>query len=76
MELEKAYDRVNREALWKVMRMHDVGSKLFNNFRSMYVHGLACVTGKGSESDCFRIDSVVRQVCIMSLGSLMYIWTQ
>ena len=25
MDLEKAYDRVNREALWKVVRMYDVG---------------------------------------------------
>ena len=27
-DLEKAYDRVNRETLWQVMRMYDVGVNL------------------------------------------------
>ena len=27
MDLENLYDRVNREALWKVLRMYDVGGK-------------------------------------------------
>ena len=30
MNLENAYDRVNREALWQVLRLYDVGSKLLN----------------------------------------------
>ena len=28
MDLEKAYDSVNREAIWQVLRMYDVGDKL------------------------------------------------
>ena len=35
MDLEKAYDRVNREALWQVLRMYDVGGKLLNGIKSM-----------------------------------------
>ena len=30
IDLEKPYDMVNWEALWKVMRMYDVGGKLLN----------------------------------------------
>ena len=46
MDLEKAYDRVNREALWQVLRMYDVGGKLLNGIKSMYVNSLACVRVK------------------------------
>ena len=28
MDLEKAYDNVNRESLWKVLIMYDVGGEL------------------------------------------------
>ena len=37
MEFEKTYDRINREALWKVLRMYDVCDKLSNGIKSMYV---------------------------------------
>ena len=67
MNLEKAYDRVNREALWEVLRVYDVDSKLLNGIKGVYVNSLGCVTVKGCESECFRIDSGVRWVCIMSL---------
>ena len=44
--LEKAYDRVIREALWEVLRMYDVGGKLLNGIKSMYVNSLVCVKGR------------------------------
>ena len=66
MYLEKAYDWVNREALWQILRMYDVGSKLLNGIKRVYVNSLACFRVKGCESECFRIDSGVRQVCIVS----------
>ena len=65
-DLEKAYDRVNREVLWQVLRMYDVGGKLLNGIKSMYVHSSVCVRVKGGESEQFRIDSWVRQRCIIS----------
>ena len=49
IDLEKAYDRVNREALWQVLRMYDVGGKLLSGIKSMYVDSLACVRVKGGE---------------------------
>ena len=30
LDLEKAYDMVNKEALWQVLRMYDVSGKLLN----------------------------------------------
>ena len=65
MDLEKAYDRVNRETLSQVLRMYDVGGKLLNSIKSIYVNSLACVRVKVSESECFRINIGVRQGYIM-----------
>ena len=45
--------------------MYDVSGKLLNGIKTMYVNSLLCVRVKGCESECFRIDSGVRQVCIM-----------
>ena len=46
IDLEKANDRVNRESLWQVLRIYDVGSKLLNGIKSMYVNSLPCVRVK------------------------------
>ena len=49
-----------------VLRMYDVGGKLLNGIKSVCVNSLTCVRIKGSESRCFRINSGVRQGCIIS----------
>ena len=41
-DLEKAYDRVDREALWQVLRMYGVSGKLLNGIEGI-VNSLACV---------------------------------
>ena len=53
IDLEKAYDRVNREALWQVLRKYDVGDRLLGEIKSMYVNSSACVRVKGDESERF-----------------------
>ena len=37
IDLEKAYDRVNREALWQVLGMYDVVGKLLSGIKIMCV---------------------------------------
>ena len=37
MTLEKAYGRVNREALWQVLKMYDVAGKLLKGMKCMYL---------------------------------------
>ena len=46
MDLKKEYDKVNREALWQVLIMYDVGGKHFNVIKSMYVKNRACQSKK------------------------------
>ena len=64
--LEKSYDSVNREALWRELRMYDVGSKLLSEIKIMYFDSSACVRLKEDESEQLRIDSGVGKGCIMS----------
>ncbi len=45
MDLEKAYDRVDREALWKVMRIHGVGGKLLKGLQAFYRGKYMCKGG-------------------------------
>ena len=56
--------------------MYDVGVKLLGRIKSMYVDSLTCVIVKGSQSKQFRIDSGVRQGCIMYSWFSIYIWIQ
>ena len=42
-----------------------MGGKVLNGTVSVYVNSLACLRVKGCKSECFRIDSGVRGVCIM-----------
>ena len=37
LDLEKAYNRANREALWQVLRMYDVGAKLLRGIKTMLI---------------------------------------
>ena len=55
--LEKVYNRVNREALWQVLRMYDMGVKLSNGIKCMYAKSLACVGVKWGEVTWFYVAS-------------------
>ena len=46
MDLERVYDRVNRETLWQVLRMYDVVGKLLSEIKGMHVDSLACIRVK------------------------------
>ena len=46
--------------------MYDVGGKLLSGIKNMYVNNLASVREKGGESGCLRMESSVRQGCVMS----------
>ena len=71
MDLEKVYYRVNRVEIRQVPRMYAVGGKLLNGIKSMHVRV------KGGESDRFRINSGVRQGCIMFPWLFnVHIWMQ
>ena len=51
MDLEKAYDRIDREGLWTVLRLYEIGGRLLKGVKSFYVNGRACVRVGNSVSD-------------------------
>ena len=65
-DLQKAYDRVDRELLWRLLRTYGVNGELMRPVRSLYDNGKACVSVQGQKSDWFGVGQGVRQGCIMS----------
>ena len=66
MDLEKAYDRVDREALWNVLRVYGVGGQLLEGIKAFYRNASACVRVDGEVSESFSVEVGVRQGCVMS----------
>ncbi len=66
MDLEKAYDMVDREALWNVLRIYGVGRQLMEGIKAFYREANACVKIDGELSDSFGVRVGVRQGCVIS----------
>ena len=43
MDLEKAYDRVDRKAMWRVLGMYGINGQLLKAVQSLYEKSEACV---------------------------------
>ncbi len=52
MDLEKAYDRVDKEALWNVLRIYGVGGQLLKGIQAFYREANSCVRVGGKFSEC------------------------
>ena len=66
MDLEKAYDRVDRGAMWEVLGLYGVGGRLLNAVKSFYINSRACVRIGNEVSDWFPVRVGLRQGCVMS----------
>ncbi len=67
MDLEKAYNRVDREALWIVLKSYGVGRQLLKEIQAFYREANACVRVGGEFSESSAVEVGVRQGCVMSL---------
>ena len=66
VDLEKAYDSVNRVELWKILKEYGVDEGLVRALRGFYDGSKACVRVNSVMSDVFKIERGVRQGCVMS----------
>ncbi len=66
MDLEKAYDRVNRKAPWNILKIYGVGGQRMEGVKAFYREANAYVKVGGELSDSFAVGVRVRQGCAMS----------
>ena len=66
MDLEKAYDTIDRHGMWHMLRVHGVGGKLLKAVQSFYMNSRACVLMGNEASECFPGNVGLRQGCVMS----------
>ena len=64
--LEKAYDRVDRDAMWEVLKLYGIGGKLLKAVKSFYAGSKACVRVGNDMSEWFQVKVGLRQGCVMS----------
>jgi hypothetical protein len=68
IDLRKAYDSVNRTALWAVLqRCYHLPEKLLSIIKAMHHHSSAAVRAYGKTSEEFSVSSGVRQGCVLAL---------
>ncbi len=66
MDLEKAYERTDREGLWTVLRLYGLGGRLLKGVKSFYVNSRACVRVGSGVNDWFPVGLGLQQGCGMS----------
>jgi hypothetical protein len=66
VDFRKAFDSVNRNALWHVLRKNGINGKLYMALKGVYKSVLACVRVNGIYSDFFDCPNGVKQGCLLS----------
>jgi exonuclease III len=66
VDLEKAYDRVPRDLLWRTLHEYGIEGRLLGAIQSLYEDCRSCVRINGAKSDWFRVDVGLRQGCVLS----------
>ena len=61
MDLEKAYDTIDRHGMLKMVRVHGVGGKFLKTVQSFYVDSWACVWVGNDVSEWFPVNVGLRQ---------------
>ena len=63
---EKAFDSVDRETLWKLLKHYGIPEKIITLIQRTY-EGMSCrVVHRGQLSDCINVRTGVHQGCLLS----------
>ena len=66
MDLEKAYDTIDRQGMWQMRRVYGVGGKFQKAPTSFYTDSRACALMGNDVSERFPVNVGLRQGCVMS----------
>ena len=66
VDYEKAFDSIDRETLWKLMRHYGIPQKIINLIKATYTDMKCRVLHEGKLTDTFGIETGVRQGCLLS----------
>ena len=66
MDYEKAFDSLDRETLWKLLRHYGIPEKITNLIRKMYENMSGRIIHEGHLTEPFEIKTGVRQGCLLS----------
>jgi len=66
VDFEKAFDSVNREAMWRILRQYGISDKVINMLKVQY-RGFTCqVLHGGTMTEPIEVKTGVRQGCLLS----------
>ena len=68
VDLAKAYDRVPRDKLWKVLQKYGVNGQLLRAIKSFYCIPEVCVRVNGKQSKPFHVGVGLRQGCVVYMN--------
>lgn len=66
IDLTKAFDSINREALWKIMERFGIPGKFMRVCKSLHENNWARVIHNGEPTDPFLTQTGVRQGCVLA----------
>ena len=66
VDLEKAYDTIDRHGMRQMLRVYGVGGKLLKAVQSFYIDNRACVMMGNDVSGWFPVNVGLRHGCVMS----------
>ena len=66
VDLEKAYDRVLRDKLWRLLLEYGIDGRLLIAIKLLYSQPEVCILVNGKQSKSFHVGVGLRQGCVLS----------
>nr|CAB3230289.1 craniofacial development protein 2-like [Phallusia mammillata] len=73
IDFRKAFDSVHRNTVWQVLQKYGVPLRFIDTFKNIYEGSSCCVKVQSGNTEFFRINTSVRQGCVLS--PLLFITT-